>query len=92
MLEELRQRYGRIVRLQMPTDDTETYLLADPAYIQQVLESNQANYRKTEIYQDELGEVFGHVLLTSEGDIGITVLCGFRYRPSQRVESRGFAA
>ncbi|QLD88200.1 cytochrome P450 [Natronomonas salina] len=68
MLEELREQYGRIVRIQMPTDDAATYLLADPTYVQQVLESNQANYRKAEIYRDELGKIFGRGLLTSEGD------------------------
>ena len=68
MLEDLRQRYGRVVRLRMPTDGTEAYLLADPDYVQHVLEANQANYRKAAVYRDELGELFGRGLLTSEGD------------------------
>lgn len=68
MLTDLRRRYGRIVRLRMPTDRTEAYLLADPAYVQHVLESNQGNYRKAAVYRDKLGEVFGRGLLTSEGD------------------------
>ncbi|WP_435078044.1 cytochrome P450 [Halococcus sp. AFM35] len=68
MLEDLRQRYGPVVRLRTPTDGTEAYLLAEPAYVQHVLESNQGNYRKAAVYRDELGELFGRGLLTSEGD------------------------
>jgi cytochrome P450 len=68
MLQDLRRRYGRIVRLRMPTDGAEAYLLADPTYVQHVLESNQGNYRKAAVYRDELGELFGRGLLTSEGD------------------------
>jgi cytochrome P450 len=68
MLQDLRRRYGRIVRLRMPTDGAEAYLLADPTYVQRVLESNQGNYRKAAVYRDELGELFGRGLLTSEGD------------------------
>jgi cytochrome P450 len=68
MLQDLRRRYGRIVRLRMPTDGTEAFLLADPTYVQHVLESNQGNYRKAAVYRDELGELFGRGLLTSEGD------------------------
>jgi cytochrome P450 len=68
MLMDLRQRYGRIVRLRTPTDGNEAYLLADPKYVQHVLESNQDNYRKAAVYRNELSELFGRGLLTSEGD------------------------
>jgi cytochrome P450 len=68
LLLDTRQRYGRIVELSLP-GESNAYLLSDPAYVQHVLETNQGNYRKSEIYRNELSELFGQGLLTSEGDL-----------------------
>lgn len=67
LLLDTRRRYGQIVELSLPGEN-DAYLLSDPAYIQQVLESNQGNYRKSDVYRDELRRIFGRGLLTSEGD------------------------
>ncbi len=67
VLLDTRRRYGPIVELSLPGEN-DAYLLSDPAYIQQLLESNQRNYRKSDVYRNELARIFGQGLLTSEGD------------------------
>ncbi|MFB6164965.1 MAG: cytochrome P450 [Haloarculaceae archaeon] len=66
VLLDVRERYGRVAALRTP-DGGRGYLLADPAAIQHVLESNQGNYRKAAVYREELAAVFGGGLLTAEG-------------------------
>ncbi len=60
------RQYGDVVELPMPGDDP-TYLLSNPAHIRRVLETNQGNYRKSDVYRNELRDIFGRGLLTSEG-------------------------
>jgi cytochrome P450 len=67
VLLDTRRRYGPIVELSLPGEN-DAYLLSDPSYIQQVLESNQGNYRKSDVYRNELARIFGRGLLTSEGE------------------------
>ncbi|HET7322954.1 MAG TPA: cytochrome P450 [Halococcus sp.] len=67
LLLDTRRRYGPIVELSLPGENN-AYLFSDPEYIQQVLESNQGNYRKSDVYHNELARIFGQGLLTSEGE------------------------
>lgn len=68
ILEWLHEEYGDVVRIRIPNTGAPAYLLADPAHVLQVLETNQENYRKSAIYRNQLGEIFGQGLLTSEGE------------------------
>ncbi|WP_330633020.1 cytochrome P450 [Halocatena halophila] len=64
-LASLQQEYGDIVRVYFRG---ESYLISDPGAIQQVLETNQGNYRKSDVYDDQLAELFGDGLLTASED------------------------
>lgn len=61
---------GQVIKVPMTIEpDDETYLLTKPDQVQHVVEWNQDNYRKSKIYQEELGEVMGSGLLTSQGEL-----------------------
>lgn len=62
-LSTLRDEYGDVVRVYF---DGEAYVVSNPGYVQHVLEANQGNYAKADVYDEELGEVFGEGLLTAE--------------------------
>ncbi|SEO21143.1 Cytochrome P450 [Halorientalis persicus] len=68
VLTSAREEYGSVVDLTMPSGDPGV-LLADPDAIQHVLEGNADNYRRASVYREELSELFGDGLLTSEGDL-----------------------
>jgi len=68
VLTSAREEYGPVVDLTMPSGDAGV-LLADPEAIQHVLEGNPDNYRRASVYREELSELFGDGLLTSEGDL-----------------------
>ncbi|WP_424017075.1 cytochrome P450 [Halorientalis pallida] len=68
VLTRTRQRYGPVVDLTMPNGDPGV-LLADPSAVRHVLEGNPDNYRRASVYREELSELFGDGLLTSEGDL-----------------------
>ncbi|MFC5973064.1 cytochrome P450 [Halomarina salina] len=59
----LREDYGDVVKVYF---DGEAYVVSNPTYVQHVLEANQGNYAKADVYDEELGEVFGQGLLTAE--------------------------
>lgn len=68
-LQYLFETYGRVVRFVAPGDPTQSMvMLAEPEAVRHVLETNQGNYRKSEVYRTELQRVFGRGLLTSGGD------------------------
>jgi cytochrome P450 len=46
----------------------EWYLIAHPAGVERVLQTNQANYKKPKLFTAALGMVAGNGLVTSEGD------------------------
>lgn len=69
VLERVRDRHGPTARLSLPGDGRETVLVTDPVHVERVLEGNRTNYRKAAIYREELSEVFGDGLLTSEGEL-----------------------
>lgn len=70
LLYRISQGRGPVVKVPMTIEpDDETYLLTRPEQVQHVLEWNQDNYRKSAIYQEELGEVMGSGLLTSQGEL-----------------------
>lgn len=46
----------------------EWYLVANPAGAEQVLQTNQANYKKPRLFTKALGMIAGNGLVTSEGD------------------------
>jgi len=64
------EEYGRVVRFVDPGEPTRPMvMLAEPEAVQHVLETNQGNYKKSEVYRNELTRVFGQGLLTSSGDL-----------------------
>lgn len=65
-LKRLKDDYGDIVNVYF---DGDAYVLSSPAYIQHVLESNQGNYKKSDVYDEQLGVLFGTGLLTAEGEL-----------------------
>lgn len=70
LLMGVHQRGGPVTEVPLSNSpDDRAWLLGRPEYVQYVLEENQDNYRKAQIYRDELSEVFGQGLLTSEGDL-----------------------
>jgi cytochrome P450 len=69
-LQYLRGEYGQIVAFVDPAAPrTPMVMLAKPEAVQHVLETNQGNYVKSDVYRDELTRVFGEGLLTSSGDL-----------------------
>jgi cytochrome P450 len=46
----------------------EWYLIAHPAGVERILQTNQANYKKPRIFTKTVGMVVGNGLVTSEGD------------------------
>jgi len=68
VLVSAREAYGPIVDLTMP-DGTPGVLLAELTAVQHVLETNAENYRRASVYREELSELFGDGLLTSEGEL-----------------------
>ncbi len=69
VLEYLRERYGRTVRFYHPGFGGEGYVLSRPEDVQHVLNDSHDSFAKAEIYEDELADVFGKGLVTSEGDL-----------------------
>ncbi|MFW5929525.1 MAG: cytochrome P450 [Halobacteriota archaeon] len=69
VLEYLRGRYGRTVRFYHPGFGGEGYVLSRPRDVQYVLNDAHDSFTKAEIYEDELADVFGQGLVTSEGDL-----------------------
>lgn len=68
VLARLRDRHGPTVSLDRPGRDGQSILVTDPDHVERVLETNRTNYRKADVYREELSEAFGEGLLTSEGD------------------------
>lgn len=66
ILQWLKAEYGDVVNVYF---DGDAYVLSDPEHVQYVLETNQGNYRKSAVYDEQLGELFGRGLLTAEGDL-----------------------
>ncbi|HLF87324.1 MAG TPA: cytochrome P450 [Anaerolineales bacterium] len=66
---EAREKYGDIIRLGFHSK-TILHLISHPAYISQVLQTNNRNYCKKSLYHHHLfRHTLGNGLLTSEGDL-----------------------
>lgn len=65
-VEALEQAYGSVARFDMGPMDT--FLVTDPALIQQILVEDADRYRKPDFQGDALGDLLGDGLLLSEGE------------------------
>ncbi|HEX9930807.1 MAG TPA: cytochrome P450 [Pyrinomonadaceae bacterium] len=61
------QELGDVVKMRT-IFGIEWYLIANPAGAEQVLQTNQANYKKPALFTKALGMIAGNGLVTSEGD------------------------
>ena len=69
VMTHLRDEYGPTFRVYNPVVGGESYVLGRPEQVQYVLNDAHDGFAKAEIYEDELGDVFGKGLVTSEGDL-----------------------
>jgi cytochrome P450 len=69
VMEHLCDEYGPTFRVYNPVAGGESYVLGRPEQVQYVLNDAHDGFAKAEIYEDELGDVFGRGLVTSEGEL-----------------------
>lgn len=62
-----REQFGDVVRLRA-IPSVYWYLVTHPNDVEHVLQTNQRNYRKPEVFSKAVGLIAGRGLLTSEGD------------------------
>lgn len=66
-LSSVRREYGQPARLALPGSDVDGLVVSRPEHVECILETNQSNYRKPDVYFDMLSHL-GESLVTSQGD------------------------